>query len=164
MKRFILLTCFANAFQPKFMLAPETGGVTGGGGTGTQKPPTVPELTQKVTQLEGEKQTLTTRAETAEQKVATLETEKQTLTTRAETAEKKVKDGQRATETAAAAGVVPPVAQTTEGMQQGGDGKAHYDAYQKAMNAGEGMKAAQIWKDNQKAIEAHAATLGEGKR
>jgi hypothetical protein len=49
-------------------------------------------------------------------------------------------------------------------MQQGGDGKAHYDAYQKAMNAGEGMKAAQIWKDNQKAIEAHAATLGDGKR
>lgn len=90
MKRFILLTCFANAFQPKFMLAPETGGGTGGGGTGSQKPPTVPELTQKVTTLESEKQALITERDAEKQKVTTLEGEKQALLTERDAEKQKV--------------------------------------------------------------------------
>ena len=64
----------------------------------------------------------------------------------------------RARELAAASGV-PPVPKHEDAAKTTGDGKGHYEAYQKAMDAGEAMKAAKIWGEHQKAIEAHVATL-----
>ncbi len=52
----------------------------GGGSGGNQKPQTVPELTQRVTALEGDKQKLTDDLNAEKQKVTTLEGDKQKLT------------------------------------------------------------------------------------
>ena len=60
----------------QFLQAADTGGSSGGGG----KPQTVPELTQRITALEGEKQKLTDEVTAEKQKVTTLDGEKQKLT------------------------------------------------------------------------------------
>ena len=59
----------------QFFKAPDNGGGTGGGG----KPQTVPELTQKVTTLEADKQKLDGELAAEKQKVTALEAGKQKL-------------------------------------------------------------------------------------
>lgn len=147
--------------------------------------PSVSDLQSQITALQSDKQTLTTQlavantakadltgkltAETAKvtdlQGKLTAETAKVTeLNGKVATLEGNAKTAeQRAQEIAASKGVPPGTKQSAETVPGNGtqttDGAKHYADYQKAMDAGDGMKATEIWNAHKKAIETHVASL-----
>lgn len=123
----------------------------------------------KVKALEKDKVDLTARADTAEKSVTALQGEKTELQNKLTASqgevttlkgEQKTVD-QKAQELAAGMGGNPTGKDAGEAAKNGGadSGKAHYDAYQAAMAAGENRKAAELFAAHEKAITAYVATL-----
>lgn len=82
-------------------------------------------------------------------------------TTKVADLEKNAKSTQQRAEEISAANGVPPAGKQEAATVPGNGtaataGKQHYDAYQAAMKAGEGMRATEIWTTHQKAIEGYA--------
>jgi ATP-dependent Clp endopeptidase proteolytic subunit ClpP len=123
----------------------------------------------KVKALEKDKVDLTARADTAEKQVTALQGEKTELQNKLTKAEGEVTTlkgeqktvDQKAQELAAGMGGDPANKNAGEAAKSGGahEGKAHYDAYQKAMKDGDNLKASQIWDKHLKEITAYVDTL-----
>lgn len=128
-------------------------------------------LSGKLTALEGEKKTLGDKVTALEgekkslgDKVTMLEGEKKQLGDQVtalegskQTVDQKAQEIAAAHNSNATAGKGKEEAESAKNQQP--DGKAHYDAYQAAMAAGENRKATEIWNTHVKAITAYVATI-----
>ena len=176
--KFIPLFAICAAFSPAFkMFGQDTGGGSGGagGGDGLTLKQQLDAATKERDDAKASLGSITKERDDAKASLGSITKERDDAKAALGTATKERDDAKaevtklsgeakdadtRARELAAASGV-PPVPKHEDAAKTTGDGKGHYDAYQKAMAEGEGMKAAKLWGDHQKAIEAHVATLGK---